>query len=513
MILDVADDVEASIEGGAVTKKSEEIMEILESYDLTRCPTSAAELAGCDRKTVERYVGLRDAGRDPLARARRAGLIDPYRDKVEELVDHSKGKVRADVVHERLRALGYSGNERTTRRAVRKAKHAYRQGHRRTYRPWIPEPGMWLQFDWGWGPMVGRRQTYLFCAWLAWSRFRVVVPTWDRTLGTVLICLDRTLQAVGGVPTYGLTDNERTVSMDRVAGLWVRHPEVVAFGRHYGVQIVTCVAFDPESKGGSESTVRVAKADLVPTDANLLPSYPSFSALERSCAEFCEQVNGREHRESYRIPAQALLEERTHLHSLPAEPYQAVLGETRHVEDDQTIRFGSVPYSVPRKWVEAQVWCRVEGEELIIVGRDEGGLREIIRHELSVPGRPRILDEHYPDHPNGRGILRPKPVAQSETERNFLALGEGAEVWLKTAAASGVSRIRAKMSRATELAALCGASRVDQALRRAASSGRFGEDDLASILDHLEQAQELRVVADERFSAQPGTKAWEALGR
>lgn len=280
-----------------MTKQSEEIMEILESFDLTRCARSAAELAGYDRKTVQRYIGLRDAGRDPMEHAPRACLIDPCREKVEELVERSNGKVRADVVHERLRALGYSGNERTTRRAVRKAKTTYRKGHRRTYRPWIPEPGMWLQFDWGWGPTVGMRQTYLFCAWLAWSRFRVVVPTWDRTLGSVLICLDRTLRAAGGVPTYALTDNERTVSMNRVAGLWVRHAEVVAFGRHYGLQIATCVAFDPESKGGSESTVRVAKADLVPTEANLLPAHPSFSALERACAEFCAQVNGREHRE------------------------------------------------------------------------------------------------------------------------------------------------------------------------------------------------------------------------
>ncbi|MBO0729219.1 MAG: hypothetical protein J2P57_08155 [Acidimicrobiaceae bacterium] len=63
-----------------------------------------------------------------------------------------------------------------------------------------------------------------------------------------------------------------------------------------------------------------------------------------------------------------------------------------------------------------------------MVGRDEAGLREIVRHELSVPGRPRILDEHYPDHPNGRAILQPKPRPQSQAECDFLALGEGAEV-------------------------------------------------------------------------------------
>ena len=87
-------------------------MEILASYDLTRCAWSAAQLAGCDPKTVQRYVDLRDAGLDPMRRTRRARLIDRYLDKVEELVEHSRGKIRADVAHDRLRAMGYAGNER-----------------------------------------------------------------------------------------------------------------------------------------------------------------------------------------------------------------------------------------------------------------------------------------------------------------------------------------------------------------------------------------------------------------
>lgn len=505
--------VTAHVGGSVLTKKSEEVMEILEAYDLTRCPFSAAELSGADRKTVQRYVGLRDAGHDPFERARRAQLLDPYLDKLEELVDDSKGKVRADVVHDRLRAMGYEGSERTTRRAVHRAKARYRDGHRRTYRPWLPEPGKWLQFDWGWGPVVRMRQTYLFCAWLAWSRYRVILPTWDRTLGSVLVCLDRTLRKIGAVPTYALTDNERTVSMDRVAGVAVRHPTVVAFGHYCGMQVVTCTPADPESKGGSESTVRVAKADLVPTEYNLLKAYDSFPALVRSCDDLCQELNGREHRESRRVPAVALAEELPLMHRLPLEPYTAALGESRGVRDNQTIRWGSVPYSLPKVWVGKEVWCRVEGEELVVVGRDENGLREIVRHELSVPGRPRILDEHYPDHPNGRAALQPKPRAQSQTERDFLALGEGAEIWLTTAAATGVGRIRAKMGRATELAMLFGKVRVDEALCRAAQAGRFGEHDLASILGYLERDQQLPVVADERFSVQRGTKAWEVVGR
>jgi transposase len=62
-----------------------------------------------------------------------------------------------------------------------------------------------------------------------------------------------------GVPTYLLTDNERTVTVDHVAGVAVRHPEMVAVGRHYGSKIETCVPYDSETKDGVEATVKIAK--------------------------------------------------------------------------------------------------------------------------------------------------------------------------------------------------------------------------------------------------------------
>jgi hypothetical protein len=63
----------------------------------------------------------------------------------------------------------------------------------------------------------------------------------------------------------------------------VRHPHIVAAGRHYGCQVQTCQPFDPESKGGAEQTVKIAKADLVPTTANLLADYRSFAELADAC--------------------------------------------------------------------------------------------------------------------------------------------------------------------------------------------------------------------------------------
>lgn len=197
-------------------KSKEEAMEILEAFDLVKTYRSAAELAGCDPKTVKQYVEMRDGGAD-LSVPRRDRMADKHMDKIEQLVELSKAKIRADVVHDRLKAMGFEGSERTTRRAVNEAKTAYVKGHRRVYRPWIPEPGMWFQFDWSDGPDVCGRETSLWCAWLAWSRFRVVIPTWDRKLESVIACTDKTLREFGGVPTYGLTDNEKTVTVDTVA--------------------------------------------------------------------------------------------------------------------------------------------------------------------------------------------------------------------------------------------------------------------------------------------------------
>ena len=499
-----------------MTKHDREIMEILAAYDLTNCAHSAAQLAGADPHTVARYVAIRDAGGSPFVRKSRPKIIDAYLEKIEELVDRSEGAVRADVVH-RLHVvpMGFDGDERTTRRAVAEAKARYAAGHRRTYRPWIPEPGMWAQFDWGAGPSIGGRPTCLFCAWLAWSRFRVVIPTWDKTLGTVLSCIDAMLRRFGSAPTYLLTDNERTVTTDHICGLAVRHPQMVAAGRHYGLTVATCVPYDPETKGGSESTVKLSKADLVPTTANLLEDYLSFGALVEGCEAFMERVNARPHTETRRPPAEMLAEERQRMHRLPNDPYTAALGETRSVRDDQTIRFGSVRYSLPRSWVGAEVWCRVEGDELVVSGRGPAGLCEIWRHELSVPGRPRVLDCHYPEHPAGNGPPVRAVRARTEAETGFLALGEGAERWLREACATGVSRIRAKMAEAVELAALVDADTLDRALGTAALAGRFAEGDLASIVEHLgrhgDSAEVVR--ADETHSAQPGTAAWEGFGR
>jgi transposase len=343
-------------------KKPEEVLEILEAFDLTGSQRRAAELAGCDHKTVGHWVRAREeAGGGLRVPMRSRPARGAFEAKVEELVERSRGKVRADVVHARLVAMGYLGSERTTRRAVAEVKHRWRQGHGRRTRPWIPEPGLWMQWDYGDGPKVGGRSTVLFCAWLAWSRFRVVLPLWDKTMAGVVMALDRALRRFGGAPTYALTDNERTVSVDQVCGIAVRNPQIVSVGRHYGLTIATCVPADPESKGGSEATVRIAKADLVSTDHNLRPVYEDFAELEAECERFCDRVNAREHRVTRRPPVVMLSEEQERLHRLPVVPHTVCFGLTRKVNWQSLISVGGALYSVPSTLVDERVWARVDG--------------------------------------------------------------------------------------------------------------------------------------------------------
>ena len=85
-------------------------MKILDAYDLTGSLRDAGELAGCSHHTVKHYVERRAAAGVLDKAAARPQLIDAYLDKVEEWVERSLGKVRADVAHEKLVALGYTGS-------------------------------------------------------------------------------------------------------------------------------------------------------------------------------------------------------------------------------------------------------------------------------------------------------------------------------------------------------------------------------------------------------------------
>jgi hypothetical protein len=99
--------------------------------------------------------------------------------------------------------MGYTGSERTTRRVVAALKRDWRRQHHRVYKLWITEPGGWLQYDFGAGTVVEGVAVISFCGWLAWGRFRVIIPLADKSLRSVMAALDRSFPPGGGRPHTG----------------------------------------------------------------------------------------------------------------------------------------------------------------------------------------------------------------------------------------------------------------------------------------------------------------------
>jgi hypothetical protein len=104
----------------------------------------------------------------------------------------------------------------------------------------------------------------------------------------------------------------------------------------------------------------------------------------------------------------------------------------------------------------------------------------VAEHALVAPGETSIVDEHYgsarPDTP------RRAPRAKTQTEREFLALGEVAEQFLVGAAATGVSKLPTELAQILTLHAAHGHDALLSALDRAVQFKRWRADDVRSIL-------------------------------
>lgn len=295
---------------------------------------------------------------------------------------------------------------------------------------------------------------------------------------------------------------------DRVAGLAVKNPLMVAFARHYGTSVELCERADPQTKGGSEATVKIAKGDLVPTDANLLPDYANWNRLGDECEAFLERVNARPHAVTKRPPLEMLEVERGFLHPMPKQPFSFAFGRTRKVSDTALVAWRGAWYSVPHQLAGESVLVRERGDTVIVTAAAGDGFREAARHRLAGRGQ-RVVDEsHYPPAPAGPLNRRPRPG--NATEEEFLGIGPNAALWLKAASAAGTSRLKERLEEIVQLARLDGREAIDDALAVAAAAGRFGFGDIEQISVSVPPGPWYRAGPD-RF-LQNGTSAWRNFG-
>ena len=105
--------------------------------------------------------------------------------------------------------------------------------------------------------------------------------------------------------------------------------------------------------------------------------------------------------------------------------------EMRKVDKLSTIRVASARYSVPHRLVGVQVEAVTFDGRVRIYDLD-GDL--VADHVQLAPGEAAVLDEHYP---TPRRAPSRGPRARTDAEREFLALGEPAEEFIRRGAAAG----------------------------------------------------------------------------
>jgi transposase len=465
-------------------------MNIISAYQQVGSYRGAAQLCGTTHKTVKRVIERAEAG-GPPPREPRPRNLDAFTDLVAERVKQSKGKMSAKRMLPIARAAGYQGSARNFRRLVSEQKTLWRKQNRHQRRPAVWSPGDYLVIDWA----EAAPGLMVFCAVLAYSRWRFVRFAADEKASTTLAMIAEALEAIGGVPAKILADRMGCLKGGVVANVVVPTPDYVRFATHYGFVPDFCHGADPQSKGVVENLCGYAQDDLaVPllTEAAIAGDQADLRLLNKEADRWCAEINATVHSQICAVPNQRLADERTVLAPLPSlRPTIGSESVRRKVDALSCIRYGSARYSVPQRLVGATVAVVVDHGALLILELATGVI--VAEHELVSPGEVSLIDEHY-DGPRPAPSRGPRPKTQAE--KQFCTLGPEAEQFLIGAAAIGNTRLKSELNILLGLGAAHGEKALVDALRRAVAFRRFRAADVRSILAAGTGTPQPRVAGD-----------------
>lgn len=460
-------------------------MDVIAAYRDVGTFRGAAAICGTTHKTVRRIIEAHLAASAGQARVRepRARNYAQVADLVADKVARTDGRISAKRLLPVARAAGYEGSDRNFRRLVADTKREWRQGRVRAggRRPAVWSPAEVLAIDWG-SELVAGRRVHVFCAVLAWSRYRFVRFAANEQQATTLGMLAECFDVLGGVPKTVLADRMACLKGGVVANVVVPAPDYVRFAAHYRFRPDFCHAADPQSKGIVENLVGYAKDDLLaPLELDHDPWAGGLAGLNERAAAWCVEVNTQIHSEVQAVPADRLTTEVELLGRLPSLRVEVgAKPATRKVDKLSCIRWGSARYSVPNQLIGATVTVLVDERDRVlrVVEAVTGQIHA--EHALVAPGETSILDAHYD---------RPRPQAphrgarpRTPLERQFLDLGAVAEQFLVGAAAAGVTKLGSEIAEILTLGAAHGTDALLAALQRAVTFGRWRAADVRSIL-------------------------------
>ena len=461
-------------------KSAKDRMDIISAYQQLGSYRAAADACGTTHRTVKKVIDKFEADRAGVPsppRAERSHNYDAVADLVAERVEKSQGRISAKRLLPIAEAAGYEGSARNFRRLVADAKALWRSSNHSGRRPAVWTPGQYLVIDWA----QAAPGLFLFCAVLAFSRWRFVRFATDQKASTTLALIAEALAAIGGVPARVLADRMACLKGGVVANVVVPTPDYVRLAGHYGFVPDFCHANDPQSKGIVENLCGYAQRDLaVPllTQAAIDGTAVDIRSANTAAAAWCAEVNTAMHSEIAAVPNDRLIAERELLQPLPSLRLQiGAASVLRKVDRLSCVRYGSARYSVPTRLIGTTVAVVVDHGAVCLLEPSTGMI--VAEHGLVAPGSASILDVHY-DGPRPAPSRGPRP--KTTIEKQFCDLGEDAQAFLVGAAAIGNTRLGSELEILLALGAAHGTDALVAALHRAVAFRRFRAGDVRSIL-------------------------------
>jgi len=186
------------------------------------------------RKTAKAIL----KGHEPRARPVKPRILDPFRDRIRQLIEEDKiGELTETVVFQRLKEEGYRGGRTAVGEFVRSIR---RLRKRRAYCRFETDPGETAQIDWSpYRLLVGARSlvVHVFSMVLGWSRYQYLEAFLDEKQDTLFYAHSAAFRFFDGVQAIGVYDHMATVAGPRIGTRTLVNERFERFAQHYNFEV------------------------------------------------------------------------------------------------------------------------------------------------------------------------------------------------------------------------------------------------------------------------------------